>query len=388
MTGLLGTLARGIGADDTVREITQQPGVWRDIDGIVAASRAALDGFLRPLVARDHLRVVLTGAGTSSFAGQLLATTLARRLGRRVDAVSTTDIVADPRGCFAEDLPTLLVSFARSGDSPESVAATELAEQCLSEVHHLVITCNEQGQLAREHSGRTTSYVLLMPPESNDRGFAMTSSFTGMTLAALLALGGAPYAGVAERLAQAAERVLHDAVLGENLDALLARAPERIIYLGSGALRALAAESALKVLELTGGAIVATSDSALGFRHGPKAVLNERAVVIVYVSNDPYTRRYDLDILAELRTTMAPGSVIAIEAGDGGPTDEASWRLDGAGDLEDAALALPAVVHAQLIGLKAAVLQGVRPDNPFPSGEVNRVVHGVILHPFQHPFQH
>jgi tagatose-6-phosphate ketose/aldose isomerase len=102
------------------------------------------------------------------------------------------------------------------------------------------------------------------------------------------------------------------------------------------------------------------------------------------MSNDPYTRRYDLDILAELRSTMAPGSVVAIEAGDDSPTDEASWRLHGVEDVEDAALALPAVVCAQLIGLKAAVLRGIRPDNPFPSGEVNRVVHGVTVHRFQH----
>ncbi|MGJ6967344.1 SIS domain-containing protein [Streptosporangium sp. G11] len=384
MTGLLGTLARSTGAGDTVREIRQQPGVWRDIDGIVAASRAALDGFLQPLLARDHLRVVLTGAGTSSFVGQILATTLARRLGRRVDAVSTTDIVADPRGCFAEDPPTLLVSFARSGDSPESLLATELAEQCLSDVHHLVITCNEEGRLALAHSGKATSYVLLMPPASNDRGFAMTSSFTGMTLAALLTFGGTAYAGVAERLAGVGERITRDGVLDKDIGALLARDPERIVYLGSGALRGLAAESALKVLELTGGTIVATSESALGFRHGPKAVLSERTVVVVYVSNDPYTRRYDLDIIAELRSTMAPGSVVAIGAGADGTPDEENWRLHGAEDVEDAALALPAVVCAQLIGLNAAVLRGVRPDNPFPSGEVNRVVQGVTPYRLQH----
>ncbi|MFI6630898.1 SIS domain-containing protein [Nonomuraea fuscirosea] len=376
MTGLLGSLAHETGADDTVREIAQQPRVWREIDGIVTASRAELDAFLRPPAAR----VVLTGAGTSSYAGQVLATTLTRRLGLRVDAVATTDIVADPRGCFAEDLPTLLVSFARSGDSPESVAATELAGQCLSDVRHLVITCNAKGRLAQEHSGRAGSYVLLMPPASNDRGFAMTSSFTGMTLAALLALGGPAYTEVTGRLAGAAERIIDDGTLDQGIEALLARDPERIVYLGSGPLRGLAAESALKTLELTGGQIVALSDSALGFRHGPKAVLNERTVVIVYVSNDPYTRKYDQDILAELRATMPPGSVIAV----GGAPDEGSWPLDGVEDVEDAALALPAVLCAQLIGVKAAVLRGIRPDNPFPSGEVNRVVHGVTLHRLQH----
>jgi tagatose-6-phosphate ketose/aldose isomerase len=149
-----GTLPFDDSAVHTVREIAQQPVLWREVDRIVAASREPLDAFLSPLLARRDLRVVLTGAGTSAFAGQVLQPALARRLGRRVDAVPTTDLVADPRGCLAEDLPTLLVSFARSGDSPESVAATALADQVLTEAHHLVITCNAQGRLAREHADR------------------------------------------------------------------------------------------------------------------------------------------------------------------------------------------------------------------------------------------
>ncbi|BFO18517.1 hypothetical protein SHKM778_49050 [Streptomyces sp. KM77-8] len=176
-------------------------------------------------MARGDLRVVLTGAGTSAFAGQVLQPALARRLGRRVDAIPTTDLVADPRGCLAEDLPTLLVSFARSGDSPESVAATALADQVLSEARHLVITCNEQGRLARDHGERPESHVLLMPAASNDRGFAMTSSFTCMTLAALLALGGDAYDGVAERLARAAESIIEAGAVDRTVGALVDRAP-------------------------------------------------------------------------------------------------------------------------------------------------------------------
>jgi tagatose-6-phosphate ketose/aldose isomerase len=369
------------GGAHTVREIAQQPALWREVDRIVAASRPALDAFLRPLTARADLRVVLTGAGTSAFAGQALQAALARHLGRRVDAIATTDLVADPRGCLAEDVPTLLVSFARSGDSPESMAATDLADQVLSEVHHLVITCNPQGSLAREHGKRPTSYVLLMPAESNDHGFAMTSSFTCMTLAALLALGGPAYDGVAERLARAAEWLIEDSGVGRTIGDLIDRTPERIVFLGSGALKGLAAESALKVLELTGGAVVALSDSPLGFRHGPKAVLNGRTVVLVYVSNDPYTRRYDEDIVAELRAGLTPGSVVTVSAGTGPETGgTGTLQLPDLRDVEDAALALPAVVCAQLIALRSSLDRGIRPDNPFPSGEVNRVVRGVILH--------
>ena len=381
MTSLSGSLPVPDGAAHTVREIAQQPALWRETERIVAASRASLDAFLQPLTAHANLRVVLTGAGTSAFAGEVLQAALTRALGRRVDAVSTTDLVADPRGCLAEDVPTLLVSFARSGDSPESTAATDLADQVLSEVHHLVITCNPQGSLARRHAERPTSYVLFMPAESNDQGFAMTSSFTSMTLAGLLSLGGGAYTGISESLAHAAESVIGDEDVDRAIGALVERDPERIIFLGSGALKGLAGESALKVLELNGGAIVAGSESSLGFRHGPKAILTGRTVVVVYVSNDPYTRQYDQDIVAELRAGLAPGSVVTVSAGPEGASQSGdAWQLPGLEKVPDAALALPAVVCAQLFALRASLSRGIRPDNPFPSGEVNRVVQGVILH--------
>ena len=145
----------------TATEIAQQPRLWRQVasDTFTGAARA----FVLPLLERPDLRVVLAGAGTSAFAGQVLAPELTRQHRRRVEAVATTDIVANPRQCFAENAPTLLVSFARSGDSPESVASTELAEQCLTEVHHLVLTCNKDGELARRHRQAGRSHLLLMP---------------------------------------------------------------------------------------------------------------------------------------------------------------------------------------------------------------------------------
>ncbi|MFJ7062933.1 SIS domain-containing protein [Streptomyces microflavus] len=364
----------------TAAEIAQQPRIWRDVGRIIENSRQALDGFLRPLLAEENLRIVLTGAGTSAFAGQIVRAALARRTGRRVEAIATTDIVSDPYDVFAEDVPTLLVSFARSGDSPESVAATQMAEHCLTRVAHLAITCNSEGWLARELPTLSASYVLLMPAASNDRGFAMTSSFTSMVLAVLLAFGAVDGPQEVEGLAAAAEHLIAG-VMDDAIDAVVARRPERLVYLGSGALKGLAEESALKLLELTGGAVVASSESALGFRHGPKAVLNDRTTVIVYVTNDPYTRCYDLDILTELRAGLPVGAVVAVAGSQDGLPGEGTWLVPGATDIEDAALALPAVVCAQLIALRSSLALGIRPDNPFPSGEVNRVVQGVTVHP-------
>ena len=370
------------GAGHTAREIAQQPAVWRETGAIVSSHREAVDSFLRPLLGRPDLRIVLTGAGTSAFAGEILAPALARRLGRRVDAVATTDIVSSPNEHFAEDRPTLLVSFARSGNSPESVAATELADGCLSECHHLVLTCDAGGRLYRDHSGADRSLALLMPETANDQGFAMTSSFTSMILAAWLLLGDVAPEGIVERLATAAERVL--STRHEDVRELASGGYGRIVYLGSGSLKGLARESALKLLELTAGAVVTYFDSPMGFRHGPKSVLDEHTLVVLYVSGDPHTRQYDLDVLAELRRSMRPGSVIAVTATPGAEAGERdTWPIDGLEDVEDPALALPFVLVAQLLGLYFSLALGRTPDNPFPDKEVNRVVEGVTIYPLR-----
>jgi len=368
------------GGGATAREIAQQPSVWREVNDMVNSRRDDIDAFLRPLLADPDLRVVLTGAGTSAFAGEILAPALSGRTGRRVEAVATTDIVSNPGEYFAEDGPTLLVSFARSGNSPESVAATEFADRFLSECHHLVLTCDRSGRLYERHAGSATSFVVLMPEATNDQGFAMTSSFTSMTLAAWLVLGGvADSDELVGRLAAAAERSL--ATRQDDIRRLASSGYERVVYLGSGPLIGLAHESSLKLLELTAGEIVTYFESPLGFRHGPKSVLDDRTLAICYISGDPYTRKYDLDLLAELRRSMRPGSVIAIAATDEGADDPSFWLLEGLEGVEDAALALPFVLVAQLLGLFFSLALGYAPDDPFPNQEVNRVVQGVSIHP-------
>lgn len=371
------------------REIEQQPRVWREIVTMIAARRTEIDAFLAPLLGRADTRIVLTGAGTSAFAGQVAAPELSRTLSRRVEAIATTDLVSNPYDYLSPDVPTLLVSFARSGNSPESVAATELAEEVLTDVAHLIITCNEQGQLARNHGNRPSSLVLLMPAAANDESFAMTSSFTGMTLAALLALGTAESSRVdqVERVAAAAEQLLSER---ESVDALVELSPDRVVYLGSGPLLGLAHESALKLLELTAGQVIGLAESSMGFRHGPKSVLTPQTLVVVFVSNDPYTRRYDLDIVAEL-TAQLGDRVVAVDASDETSADAPrdlpdgvrTLRLPGVGTVPDAYWALAAVLVPQRLGLATSLARGLTPDNPFPSGEVNRVVQGVTVHPLR-----
>ncbi|OIH92937.1 MULTISPECIES: SIS domain-containing protein [unclassified Curtobacterium] len=362
----------------TLGEIHQQPRAWRDLAVLLDQARGPLDAFLERALRDPRTRVVLTGAGTSAFVGRIVAESLRGRLHRRFDAVSSTDIVADPRTVLAEDVPVLLVSFARSGNSPESAAATELVDAIAPSAHHLVVTCDPTGALAVGHRDREDSFVLTMPPQTNDTGFAMTSSFSSMLLAALLAFVPSDAAEL-DRVVATGERAL---AAEDGLDRILDRSPRRIVFLGGGALAGLAEECALKTLELTAGTIAAFHDTPLGFRHGPKAVLDDETVVVVLRSADPRVRRYDDDIVREIRADR-PDQVVVVGADEHGTATDLDLVFPEAEGLDDGLRAVGFVAVAQLLALHASVRLGCTPDNPFPDGTVNRVVRGVTIHPLE-----
>lgn len=365
------------GAGLTAREVAQQGAVWPQIAALLAGRRAEVDAFLGPLLARPDLRIVLTGAGTSAFIGECLVPALLRQ-GLRAEAVPTTDLVSGPLSFLQPAVPTLLVSFGRSGSSPESVAAVALADQLVADVHHLVITCNADGELYRMAGGRANALAILLPEATHDRGFAMTTSFTSMLLSAALTFGAMTGDAVAAPSA-AAHRLLHTAL--PLLNELVAQRFDRVIYLGSNELRGLAREAALKLLELTDGRVVALFDSPLGFRHGPKTIVNDQTLVVVMLSNDAHARRYDLDLLRELRNDGRAGRVLALSGGAEPVPDADCLPLEGMGGAGDLALALPYIVFCQCYALLQSLDLGLRPDTPSVSGTVNRVVRGVTIYP-------
>jgi tagatose-6-phosphate ketose/aldose isomerase len=384
------------GGDWTAREISQQPQVWPLVRQLIAGD-ADLRAFLDPLMRRPEMRIILTGAGSSSFVGECAAPALARKSGLRVAAVATTDLVASPESWLLRKVPTLLVSFARSGNSPESVAAVTLAAQCVQECHHLIFTCNVEGALYRLGRTMPNTHVVLLPEETNDRGFAMTSSFSAMLLATALTfdLIAAEAHGLAQ-LPRWADDVLTGAL--PLIQSLVREGFERVVYLGSNALKGLAREAALKTLELSDGRVVAISDTPLGFRHGPKTIVNRKTLVVLFLCNDPHTRRYDVDLLNELRSDGVAGRVLALTA----QPDQGADRADGiaahngevaagadqlvlrdAAGASDLALCFPYVVFAQLLAFMYSLTLGLRPDVPNASGIVNRVVQGVSIYPLE-----
>ena len=365
----------------TAREISQQPNTWPLIEGLIAADAAASRAFLEPLLCRSDLRIVLTGAGTSAFVGECLAPALARKSRLAVDAVATTDLVGSPMSWLRSGVPTLLVSFARSGNSPESVAALQVAEHHVHECHHLIFTCNAEGALCRLGKNKRNTRIVLLQEETNDRGFAMTSSYSGMLLAAALVFD--LIASAAESVAQLA-RSAGEVLTGTLplIGSLTRERFERIVYLGSNSLKGLAREAALKTLELSDGQVVAISDTPLGFRHGPKTIINGRSLVVVLLCNEPYTRRYEVDLLNELRADGVAGRVLALTAQPlQDPRNPDDVALSNAAAASDLALCLPYAVFAQSLAFMQSLALGLKPDVPNARGTVNRVVQGVTIYP-------
>ncbi|MHB1057416.1 MAG: SIS domain-containing protein [Rhodanobacter sp.] len=365
------------GAIWTAREIEQQPRMLQQTHALVAGLHAEIRAFAGPLIDDPSARVILTGAGSSSYIGQCVAPLLDRHLAARVDAVPTTDIVCAPQLYLEPEQPLLLVSFGRSGNSPESLAAVELAESLVREVRHLAIVCNAEGALGK--SPVAQSMTVLLPAATHDNGFAMTSSFSCMMYAALAALLPA---GTMDRridaIAGATARVIEESL--PLLQALALGQYDRVVYLGSGVLQGLAREASLKLGELTNGAVATCFESPLGFRHGPKTFITGRTLVMAFVSNHALTRRYDLDLVDELRRDGCAARIVEVSAQPRAASGADTLAVPAMADAADADLLWPCVAIAQIHAFLRARAMGVTPDNPNPAGLVNRVVQGVRLY--------
>lgn len=367
----------------TEKEIRQQPDSWRRSLNNIDNIRTAIDNFLAPLLHKTDLQIILTGAGTSAFIGDIISPWLSRQTGKNIRAVPTTDLVTNPSDYLNPTSPLLLISFARSGNSPESVAAVELANRLVPECYHLIITCNKAGNLYKNAQQRHHAFALLMPAETNDRGFAMTSSITTMMASCLAIFAPAVInSGTFHDVASRCQAILTS--LGDfNQDIFGHGAWKRIAYLGSGGLQGVARESALKVLELTAGKLAAFYNSPTGFRHGPKSLIDKETLVVIFISSDPYTRQYDLDLLAELRRDKQALQVIAITAeSDANIVSGPTILLPPSRPFNDVEQAFCFLIYAQVFALTQSLAIGNTPDTPSANGTVNRVVQGVIIHPW------
>jgi len=363
----------------TAAEIAGQPAGWRKTLAVVSDAFPALSAFCR-----GARRILLTGAGSSYYAAVGIAPLL-RRSTCTAEAIPSTEIVMDPDSSFPSE-EFILVSIARSGDSPEGNAVFRLAEKKRPGlVKQLVITCNPHGEMARlADQGGRHCFKLLLPEESNDKSLAMTASFSSLTIAgfSLGFLDALPaYGQAVEGLARAAETLLAS---GSTLARELAAEHfSRIFFLGSRPYLGGILEAHLKVQEMSGGSVVAKAEDTLGFRHGFMAAVDPDSLIVLTLSRDPCRRKYEMDLLTEIRQKRMGKKTVIVGGGVMSLTRDAAEAAFDYGDvpsITDQVLAPIAAIPGQLLGLFLSLEAGLHPDNPSPGGIINRVVQGVRIH--------
>lgn len=371
----------------TLQEIYQQPATWKKTCAQLAACKNELQAFLDQVVKKDDFDIVLTGAGTSEFVGNSLYQALNGKYGYKVKSYGSTDIVPSPEDFLSRTKPTILVNFGRSGNSPESLGAVEAAEVVCQNLYHLFVTCNHEGTLSKLADDRKNCFAINLTPETHDQSFAMTSSYSNMYLATYLAFN-------LDRLDEITEKMDKICAAGEeflNNQYVFAQKIvnefdfKRIVYLGNVALKGVSQESALKMLELTAGQVATMHDSPLGFRHGPKSIIDDTTLTVVYLSDDEYRRKYEIDLIKEMGPQRKKNRIAVIM---NTPCDnlenlvDYSLQIKIGEPMENVMLGLDYILFAQTLAAFKSLSLGITPDNPCPTGEVNRVVKGVTLYPY------
>lgn len=368
----------------TYNEIRQQPAMWLKAYDIICRRKAEINEFLNRYLS-DGYQIVLTGAGTSAYIGDALQKALFQTRFHGCLSIPTTDIITNPGMFFCSESKVLLVSFARSGNSPESVGAINLVNATAGRVAHVFITCNAEGELAkmaRRNSDNTL--LLLLPPETNDLSLAMTSSYSTMLLTCAMIANidnieahETYIRSLAEHTAEALDK------FDEPIRKMAARRFKRAVFLGSGELTGIAEESRLKLQELTDGAVICCFDSFLGFRHGPKAVIDSDTLLVYLLSDDPLVQRYEADLIRQVR---AKNNVVGYICVSQAPAEQLNEYFDlnvviGASAANYCYYkCVSYVIVAQLLGFYKSLDLGLNPDAPSISGNISRVVEGVTIY--------
>ena len=375
------------GLEHTPHEIARQPGTWITTFDRLQARNAELSRFLSEAgvngAAGQRPTVFLIGAGTSDYIGQSLHHLLRTKWQCEVIPVASTSLLPDFNEYVLPEKRYLWVSFSRSGDSPEGVAVLERALAEYPEIGHILVTCNVGGRMSKAVQRQANCLSIVLDDATNDRGLAMTSSFTNMVLAGQIlahtwSIG--EYESILRALVGAAEAFLPKAAA---LASQLAQSGyKRACFVGSSVLAGAALECALKLLELTAGKFQTMTQPTLALRHGPMAALDRDTLFISLISSQVQRRQYEIDLLREVGSKDLAGARVAVA------TDPELLRADADFVLTPGTKeAIPDlyrpvldVIFGQLLGLFASIHYGLKPDIPSPNGAISRVVQNVDIY--------
>lgn len=367
----------------TQTEIEGQPLLWEATFELIQQRFSEIKAFLPPILKKRDLQIILTGAGSSAFIGEAAQGVIQQQTGCMTRAIATTDIVTHPDNYFRSKQPSLLVSFARSGNSPESLETIKLADEFCEEIFHLVITCNKDGALAKyalAHPKKAFSFIL--PEDANDKSLAMTGSFSSMLLSVLLIFNYRFLDDKKQELASLVRKANIILSLKKDLKNIAANNFERVVFLGSGPMLGIARECCLKLQELSDGVVICKHDSFLGFRHGPRAVANEKTLMVYLFSSRDHVYQYEYDLAKSIAADQRNIACVTIGR-EKDPDLNPLYNIDLKYDRqEDDLSVVSAVLVGQLLGLYKSLQLGLDPDNPSRTGAISRVVEGVIIYDY------
>ncbi len=373
------TEQKRLGYFHTLKEICQQPWTWLQTCDRMIASR---DGLRKDVAGIRSL--ALTGSGSSEYAAECVCLPLRDEMRICTESISGGSLLMYGGKALPLGRPGLLVSLARSGDSPESRGALELILDTEPQFRHVVVTCNEQGSLARNSHLHEKVHVITLPAETHDKSLVMTSSFTNLLLAArFIGMLERPdeYRQLCEKLSR-----ITGGLIQHNFDTLARIAAadfRRAIFLGSGSRFAASREAALKMLELTSGRVTTLCESYLGFRHGPMSYAQDDTLIVCNLSCHPTIRAYEMDLLHELdRKKLGASKLIVGEDIPDSVVREGDEVIEcrGLTELGDEETPTVYVVVAQLLAFFRCLEEGLQPDSPSERGIINRVVQRFPLH--------
>ncbi|MCK6579536.1 MAG: SIS domain-containing protein [Anaerolineae bacterium] len=282
----------------SLAEITSQPEVWGKA---VETFHKEANAFKSLVAGHRTSQVIFTGCGSTYYLAQAGAALFQQMLGTSARAYPASEIALFPELVFQPAAEPLLIAVSRSGETTETLAAVRAFRQHFRGPV-VAITCYES-------SLTTAADFAFVIPEAQETSLAQTRSFASMLVvveALIASLAGRGDLDILSRLGATAASLLERyqglaQQLGEDQQI------ERFFFLGSGPLYGIACEAMLKMKEMS----LSYSEAfhVLEFRHGPMSMVDQRALVVVLMSDEAHAQ--EASVVKDMRARGAQTLVIA-----------------------------------------------------------------------------
>jgi glucosamine--fructose-6-phosphate aminotransferase (isomerizing) len=274
----------------TIQEILFQPQAWQKTIDSFEKNKTEIAKYL--MIYQDA-ELVFTGCGTSYYLSLIAANLYSRLDQQKAQGVPASEINLYPDAVFTRGQKYLLIPFSRSGKTAETLETLNYFKKEFS-AGRFLITCTAESEMTR------LSEKVFLCPSAAEKTKYMTKSFTSMLLAWQLMItyktGNKTYQAELIQLPSHGERLLKQfqlfcEKLASNYHFTLH------VYLGHGPRYGIAAESMLKLTEMA--RTPAVVYHGLEFLHGPKYSVNDRTLIIYFLSDS--AKEQEIDLLTKIR---------------------------------------------------------------------------------------